>query len=137
MTYKFGNQPRSHFHILGTNWFLCDFNRLQSLLDCSIINSWGCLLQRFCVVEYSCLASARVQWAVINITGMGIYRPLLQQSAIAHCRSTCAAWTTICQYSSQHSFPPRGTPSSDWIHVTLCFFKSCPSNIAQFIAQRS
>jgi len=88
------------------------------------------------MVEYSCLASARVQWAVISITGMVIYRPLLTQNTTSRRKFASAAWTTICQHSSQKSSSPRGTPSSNWIYVTLCFFKPCTSHRAHFIAHQ-
>src|SRR4028119_606682 len=88
------------------------------------------------MVEYSCFASARVQWAVLSITRMVVYRPILTQNTTSRRKFANAAWTTICQHSSQKSSSPRDTPSSNWIYVTLCFFKPCTSHMANFIAHQ-
>src|SRR4028118_378392 len=88
------------------------------------------------MVEYSCLASAGVQWAVISITGMVVYRPLLTQNTTSRRKFANAAWTTIFQHSSQKSSSLRDTPSSNWIYITLCFFKPCTSHIVHFIVQQ-
>src|SRR4028119_2120041 len=88
------------------------------------------------MVGYSCLASARVQWAVIYITGLVAFSPIFTQNTTSRRKFASAAWTTIFQHSSQKSSSPRDTPSSNWICVALCFFKPCTSHIVHFIVQQ-